>query len=164
VVCHGTTEDGGGLCDAHKYDEQKPAEPAPMVITHLTANVRDPNTGEGRWANHRIGWLPEEGWFCCCTAEKTCPAIAVVQQALSGAVGNAERPARRGAGGKAPRKPKAAQKALSESTGPAYAACGCEWAGAFCPHCGQAKLSPLHVTRCHATERAVPVEIPQQQT
>ena len=38
-----------------------------------------------------------------------------------------------------------------------HAACGCEWAGAFCPHCGRAKTSPLHVTRCHAAERGIPI-------
>ena len=38
-----------------------------------------------------------------------------------------------------------------------YAACGCEWAGAFCPHCGQSKMTPAHVTRCHAWQRKIPV-------
>ena len=34
-------------------------------------------------------------------------------------------------------------------TSPMAAACGCEWTGAFCPHCGRGTTGGGHVIRCH---------------
>ena len=41
--------------------------PRPAHVTHITATVRTPrDAGPGRWDDHRVGWLPAEGWFCTC--------------------------------------------------------------------------------------------------
>ena len=29
--------------------------------------------------HHRLGHLPDHGWFCCCAAGKRCPQIAHVR-------------------------------------------------------------------------------------
>jgi hypothetical protein len=47
---------------------------------------------------------------------------------------------------------------MTEATaGPLHAACGCEWAGAFCPHCGRSIINGAHTIRCHLAALGKPV-------
>jgi len=65
--------------------------PAAWVAGYAVAGVRRAADG----ALHQVAWLPGEGFFCDCDAEKRCPAVKAAQQALSGSVRSAKARTRR---------------------------------------------------------------------